>query len=78
MTFFVAYDPQGSCFNLLPPTERLAESDADYVEIIHCSVGVHGVPLFITGHVTFYMNGGLIQPQCARQTKSKINNGIGL
>ncbi|XP_065216342.1 lipase member H-like isoform X2 [Planococcus citri] len=62
-----AYDPQGSCFSFLPPDQRISKEDADYVEIVHCTVGSHGMPLNITGDSTFYMNGGLLQPYCRHQ-----------
>lgn len=67
----LAYDPQGNCFNLAPTTERISQGDADFVEIVHCSVGNLGLRTTIEGNVTFIMNGGIIQPQCANLTTSK-------
>lgn len=44
--------------------ERLSETDADYVDVIHTDAGVFGIPDPI-GHADFYPNGGrALQPGC--------------
>ncbi|KAL4705247.1 hypothetical protein ACJJTC_010266 [Scirpophaga incertulas] len=61
-------DPAQPCFNTADRTERLDESDADFVDIIHTNgrlltkMGL-GVPHTI-GHADFYPNGGMQQPGC--------------
>ncbi|XP_065216535.1 lipase member H-A-like [Planococcus citri] len=62
------FDPAGGSFNFLPPTQRVSITDADYVQIIHCTVANRGLPPEVIGDVTFYMNGALIQPQCSKYT----------
>ncbi|XP_065219704.1 lipase member H-like [Planococcus citri] len=68
-----AFDPQGSCYNFLPPNERISKTDADYVQIVHCSVGIRALPPYIMGDVTFVVNGGVLQPNCVNQTSSRPN-----
>ncbi|XP_065216533.1 lipase member H-A-like isoform X2 [Planococcus citri] len=63
-----SFDPEGSCFNFLPSTQRIAKGDGDFVQIVHCSVGIRALPPYIEGDVTFIMNGGVLQPNCASQT----------
>lgn len=44
--------------------ERLSETDADYVDVIHTDAGVFGIPDPI-GHADFYPNEGrALQPGC--------------
>lgn len=52
-------------FHINRPHQRLDASDAKYVEIIHTNGGRLGFfdPI---GTVSFYVNGGLWQPQCGR------------
>ncbi|XP_065216341.1 lipase member H-like isoform X1 [Planococcus citri] len=69
----LAIDPQGNCYNYLPASQRLSDTDADFVQIIHCTVGEKGAPLNLLGHATFYMNGGLLQPQCVNDTVRDAN-----
>ncbi|XP_037943006.1 pancreatic triacylglycerol lipase-like [Teleopsis dalmanni] len=58
-----ALDPALPFFNYDKIDERVAITDADYVEVIHTSVGTYGYdrPL---GHVDFYINYGSNQPGC--------------
>lgn len=57
-----AQDPAGPCFDAYPRTNRLDQTDADFVSVIHTSkfLGFNG-PL---GHADFYPNGGTRQPGC--------------
>lgn len=48
---------------------KLDRTDAGFVDVIHTNGGVFG-KLENCGHVDFYVNGGLLQPQCA-EDKSK-------
>ncbi|XP_065219845.1 lipase member H-A-like isoform X2 [Planococcus citri] len=66
------FDPVGDFFNFLPPTQRVSIGDADYVQIIHCTISKEGLRPQIKGDITFYMNGAIIQPQCANYTDVTI------
>ncbi|CAD6996071.1 unnamed protein product [Ceratitis capitata] len=58
-----ALDPALPFFRYENFDERVAITDADYVEVVHTSVGSYGYdrPL---GHVDFYVNYGSAQPGC--------------
>ncbi|XP_046869534.1 uncharacterized protein LOC6650223 [Drosophila willistoni] len=58
-----ALDPALPFFRYAQEKERLTMDDADYVEVLHTSVGSYGFdrPL---GHVDFYANWGSQQPGC--------------
>ncbi|XP_017031272.2 lipoprotein lipase [Drosophila kikkawai] len=58
-----ALDPALPFFRYAQEKERLAPGDADYVEVLHTSVGSYGFdrPL---GHADFYANWGSQQPGC--------------
>ncbi|XP_022209645.2 uncharacterized protein LOC111065654 [Drosophila obscura] len=58
-----ALDPALPFFRYAQDKERLAKADADYVEVLHTSVGSYGFdrPL---GHADFYANWGSQQPGC--------------
>lgn len=58
-------DPASPKFDnvLLPKNERLNESDADFVDVIHTDAGYYGFKTPI-GTVDFYPNGGGLQPGC--------------
>lgn len=43
---------------------KLDKTDADFVDVIHTNGGVFG-KVENCGHVDFYVNGGLLQPQCS-------------
>lgn len=52
---------------------KLDKTDAGFVDVIHTNGGVFG-KLENCGHIDFYVNGGLLQPQCAEdRSKSGIN-----
>ncbi|KAL1404577.1 hypothetical protein pipiens_005303 [Culex pipiens pipiens] len=59
----VGLDPAKPLFDLDRPAERLADTDAEYVEVIHTNGGRLGIfdPI---GHTDFYPNGGVSQPGC--------------
>ncbi|KAL7740104.1 hypothetical protein ACLKA6_015941 [Drosophila palustris] len=44
-------------------TERLDPSDADFVDVIHTDILIHGLMQSV-GHVDFYPNKGVRQPNC--------------
>ncbi|XP_067620004.1 uncharacterized protein [Eurosta solidaginis] len=58
-----ALDPALPFFRYDSFDDRIAITDADYVEVVHTSVGSYGYdrPL---GHVDFYVNYGSAQPGC--------------
>jgi len=58
-----ALDPALPFFRYAKEEERLTHQDADYVEVLHTSVGSYGFdrPL---GHADFYANWGSQQPGC--------------
>lgn len=56
-------DPAKPHFQTLETSERLDATDADFVDIIHTDVFVHGLMQPI-GHVDFYPNSGVEQPNC--------------
>lgn len=58
----VGLDPAGPLFSLDKPDERLNSQDADYVETTQTSKLGFFNPL---GNVSFYPNGGYIQPTCS-------------
>ncbi|XP_055538343.1 pancreatic triacylglycerol lipase-like [Wyeomyia smithii] len=59
----VALDPALPLFSINSPGERVAPSDANYVEVIHTNGGLLGFDLPI-GQADFYPNGGRTQPGC--------------
>ncbi|XP_059055904.1 pancreatic lipase-related protein 2-like [Achroia grisella] len=56
-----ALEPSGPCFRRLDADDRLAASDADFVEVVHTNVDGYGMAARM-GHVDFYVNGGEYQP----------------
>ncbi|EDW98734.2 uncharacterized protein Dyak_GE10688 [Drosophila yakuba] len=58
-----ALDPALPFFRYAKPKERLTPEDADYVEVLHTSVGSYGFDRPV-GHVDFYANWGSQQPGC--------------
>jgi pancreatic triacylglycerol lipase len=62
--FKIGFDPALPLFNYNNVTERLASTDALFVDVIHTCAGLLGYDLPI-GQVDFYPNGGdHIQPGC--------------
>ncbi|XP_030376269.1 endothelial lipase [Scaptodrosophila lebanonensis] len=58
-----ALDPASPFFRYAREGERVASGDADYVEVLHTSVGSYGFDLPL-GHADFYANWGSQQPGC--------------
>ncbi|KAJ8720086.1 hypothetical protein PYW07_012129 [Mythimna separata] len=56
-------DPAGPCFSNVTTDERLDETDAEYVDVIHSDDGSLGLKKPV-GHKDFYPNGGSSQPGC--------------
>ncbi|XP_066476704.1 lipase member I [Tiliqua scincoides] len=56
-------DPAGPMFTGKPPSERLAHTDAQFVDVVHTDIDALGYrkPL---GNIDFYPNGGTDQPGC--------------
>lgn len=61
----IGLDPAGPLFSIDKPQKRLADNDADYVQIIHTDAGNLSVEHPI-GHADFYPNGGNEQPGCSK------------
>ncbi|XP_059608065.1 lipase member H-A-like [Phlebotomus argentipes] len=59
----VALDPALPHFTINRPEERIALTDADFIEVIHTNAGLLGFDLPI-GMVDFYPNWGISQPGC--------------
>lgn len=58
----IGLDPAGPLYHLSDSEERLAETDAKYVEVIHTNnVMGYDAPI---GMSDFYVNGGMNQPNC--------------
>ncbi|KAM3955313.1 LOW QUALITY PROTEIN: pancreatic lipase-related protein 3 [Aphomia sociella] len=62
-----ALDPAGPCFANVSSANRLDQSDAEYVDVIHTNAGMLGL-LDPVGHKDFYANGGRSQPGCLLST----------
>lgn len=58
----IGLDPAGPLFNTKSCSQRLCESDADFVQIIH-TTSTLGMTKEI-GDMDFYMNKGILQPGC--------------
>lgn len=58
-------DPAGPAFEhpKVNDTERVARSDAEFVDVIHTDIGHYGFIESI-GHIDFYPNEGTLQPGC--------------
>lgn len=61
----VGLDPALPLFKYDDVENRLAESDAKYVEVIHTCIGILGFKMPL-GHASFYPNRGTQQPGCGR------------
>lgn len=59
----VGLDPASPLFSVKQPDERLSDTDADVVEIIHSNAGFLGFS-FPLGTISFYPNGGRSQRGC--------------
>lgn len=61
----VGLDPASPLFSKDKPRERLANTDAEYVETVHTNRGMNGFSQPI-GDAAFYPNWGSKQPGCGR------------
>lgn len=59
----IGLDPAGPLFPFNNIHKRLADTDADYVQVIHTDAGYLGIKNPI-GHGDFYPNGGRRHPGC--------------
>ena len=64
-------DPVGLLFTNVDSADRLDQSDADYVDVIHTDVGAFGIS-YNAGHIDFYPNDGSTQPGCRFNLFSKF------
>lgn len=60
-------DPAGPLFLLRERNMRLDSEDAEFVDVIHTAAGTFGHYANL-GHVDFYPNGGVMQPNCVIST----------
>ncbi|EDW64239.1 phospholipase A1 [Drosophila virilis] len=58
-----ALDPAKPLFLTNNKNERLDKTDANFVDVVHSDIFLHGLMLPI-GHVDFYPNKGVVQPNC--------------
>lgn len=59
----IGLDPALPLFSMDDPKQRLARTDARYVQVIHTNGGVYGIEQPM-GHADFFVNGGKQQPGC--------------
>ncbi|KAK7579580.1 hypothetical protein V9T40_000209 [Parthenolecanium corni] len=77
-----AFDPAQPGFEANPDEVRLVKSDAEFVDVIHTNsrpvIPLLGFGLILpTGHIDYYLNGGLIQPGCKLPPVDEVKlNGI--
>lgn len=62
-------DPAKPLFIFAKNHRKLGKDDAEFVDIIHTDVLQRGV-LASAGHADFYVNGGIEQPGCSKQTNA--------
>lgn len=62
-------DPALPLFITASTRDKLDESDANFVDVIHSNALVQG-KIERCGHADFYMNGGIIQPGCYQPDSS--------
>ena len=60
-------DPAMPLFVTEDPDKKLDSSDAEFVDIYHTNALMQG-KIEKCGHVDFYMNGGIIQPGCLKES----------
>lgn len=56
-------DPAMPGFSTVSNENKLDPSDGDFVDVLHTNAFLQGV-VQQSGHVDFYMNGGVFQPGC--------------
>lgn len=63
-------------FAFVSNDNKLDASDAEFVDVIHTNAFIQG-KIEPSGHVDFYINGGVIQPGCwAERSKFTTNTLI--
>lgn len=65
-------DPALPLFITASTHDKLDESDAEFVDVIHSNALVQG-KIERCGHADFYMNGGIIQPGCFQSDASAFS-----
>lgn len=64
-------DPAGPNFRMADERQRVARTDAYFVEVFHTNMARTALgglgSVFAAGHVDYYFNGGQYQPGCAGQ-----------
>ena len=65
-------DPAGPGFLTVSPENKLDKGDAQFVDVLHTNAFIQGT-VEESGHVDFYLNGGVIQPGCwAENSESRF------
>lgn len=59
----VGLDPAMPGFTFARKDSKLDSGDAELVDVIHTNAFIQGT-IEPSGHVDFYMNGGVVQPGC--------------
>lgn len=59
-------------FTFVSKDHKLDAGDAQFVDVIHTNAFLQGT-IQSSGHVDFYMNGGVIQPGCWAENRKIIN-----
>ncbi|XP_032733879.1 lipase member I [Lontra canadensis] len=67
-------DPAGPKFSGKSPNDRLAYTDAKFVDVIHSDANGLGIKEPV-GHIDFYPNGGKTQPGCPKSILSDFKAG---
>ncbi|XP_044944091.1 lipase member I [Mustela lutreola] len=68
-------DPAGPKFSGKSPKDRLAYTDAKFVDVIHSDTNGLGIKEPV-GHIDFYPNGGKTQPGCPTSILSDFKDGL--
>lgn len=70
-------DPAGPYFQNADDENRLAKSDANFVDVVHSDMPSYlNIGLGISksiGHADFYVNGGFDQPECAKISEQLVS-----
>lgn len=59
-------DPAKPLYERSSPEDRLDQTDADFVDVIHTNGDQNGL-LKSIGHIDFFPNGGKRQPACGKK-----------
>lgn len=71
LNFPSGLDPAMPLFITASKENKLDQSDAQFVDVIHTNALLQG-KIERCGHADFYMNGGIVQPGCFQSMSSKI------